>query len=551
MAGKVKVSVVPAPTSGLNLKDNLVQLQPTEATVMKNVYPDDGYCRLIGPYRPAYYSADDPVSLWGINPRMTIFIPQTDTTFLIVTWRLSITYSGLYNTATGVLTDADPDTVLTSLSNGVITDNNWVRFGSSDFIALYESGTPASTISYYNGTKFIASGFTFVDTPVLYYLCSYRSRLYAAGGREIQYGAVDALTGAMAKFDLDRIFTTKGDITGIGTTTKQTANVDQQLFVIVNAAGEVLIYQGDYPGSTTWGIVDRFFVGLTGYGCVTYIGSDLHILSSQGITPVAALLSNQKVNEEYVTISDKINNSVKDVWRETLTLSTTGTRPYMSATHLSQRQAVLLSLWGLNDSTTDWANLRFLIMNNNTKSWGEIDFTETTEAFVSWSYPVRWIECGGKLFCWGPDQMYEVDITYSDPAGYSSPPDLIYYPPEIKTAHTYLDDPVNMKSIKQVRALLSAKQLRPAAVSPTNLDFNWEVGTIRDFFSRESMSSVRFTAGHEEEIHNGNWAGLADMGRAISFYYGDILPQAGGEWNQPLLLKLFALEVQFETGSVM
>lgn len=88
--------------------------------------------------------------------------------------------------------------------------------------------------------------------------CSYRGRLYVCDGTTIEYSSVGQVTGAMYdSFNVSEFM--QGELVErIFAFTINSGNNDEVAFVIFGENGRVLIYQGDYPASSTWDLIGDY-----------------------------------------------------------------------------------------------------------------------------------------------------------------------------------------------------------------------------------------------------------------------------------------------------
>lgn len=87
---------------------------------------------------------------------------------------------------------------------------------------------------------------------------SHKGRLYVCDGQTLEYSGVAAITGTMAgSFPLAE-FLAGQNVSRIFSITTQPGNDVDNIFVIFGDGGKVLIYTGDYPGSTTWNLAGNF-----------------------------------------------------------------------------------------------------------------------------------------------------------------------------------------------------------------------------------------------------------------------------------------------------
>lgn len=88
--------------------------------------------------------------------------------------------------------------------------------------------------------------------------CSYKGRFYVCNGTVLEYSNVGQVTGAMYdSVDLSE-FLDGQTIIRIFSLTVQPGNGNEVVMAIFCDGGKVLIFQGDYPASSTWNLMGNF-----------------------------------------------------------------------------------------------------------------------------------------------------------------------------------------------------------------------------------------------------------------------------------------------------
>lgn len=88
--------------------------------------------------------------------------------------------------------------------------------------------------------------------------CSYKSRLYVAVGTDVEYSEVAAITGTMAgAFPFASLLDGQSILRMFSVTVSPNLTTEN-VFVVFGSAGKVLVYQGDYPNSTSWQIIGSY-----------------------------------------------------------------------------------------------------------------------------------------------------------------------------------------------------------------------------------------------------------------------------------------------------
>lgn len=292
---------VAPPINGWNTESSIVLMDPTYALTMDNFFPDQGVVSL---------RRGSDIHATGVGTG----ISQTIMTLNYVGVSKMIAHSesnGLvYDiTAAGAATEISPGT--TSIGTGGY-GVKWVQF--RDRIILKGPDTGTDVYHWTGSGDLVASAFTGPggDDKNIIAVGAYKSRVYfgQATSPSLWYGAVDAVTGALTEFPLTSIFT-YGDPTIIfcGGTSRTKEYAEDSLFVIISVSGEMLVYQGDYPGSSTWALVGKYpLPSLLGPGSIFYYGSDLLIATKRGIISTKQILSGGFSSGQIPTISENIDS---------------------------------------------------------------------------------------------------------------------------------------------------------------------------------------------------------------------------------------------------
>jgi len=181
-----------------------------------------------------------------------------------------------------------------------VTFNNRLYLVNGEDTPQIYDGTGTATDASFTGTT-IAN---FINVGV------YKERLYFVpkNSTSCWYTAtVKAVSGALTEFPLGYQFKRGGFLVSCGALTSGV----QDLFYALSSEGELLLYQGSYPGDTTWQIINRFFVGKPlGRRASVYVENDLWYITTRGIVPASTLMqagSSVAAN----SISRKVNPIIK------------------------------------------------------------------------------------------------------------------------------------------------------------------------------------------------------------------------------------------------
>ncbi|MDJ0512819.1 MAG: hypothetical protein QNJ62_05180 [Methyloceanibacter sp.] len=296
-----RVPTVPSPNDGLNLRDGLARLAPTEATRLDNFFPCFdcvrvrlGYGEFVGtglgsgsvPTLAEYRSGSSHAFLAGAN-------------------------GNLYNIASGSAV---------SLASGY-AENRWQWQNFDGKLGLV-NGT--DTPQQYNGTAVsnltltASSGSFPAGQPIG--IAGHRSRTYFwwDNDQSLWYSALNALGGSLTEFNLSRVGQFGGKVVAVSTATVggeagdfAGGGIAEDLLVIHMSSGDVIVYQGSDPGS------DFVMVGVYRTGTpvdprtTTKIGDDVVLLNSDGAVPLSQVLRVGRFSRNR-TLSEKIRPDIID-----------------------------------------------------------------------------------------------------------------------------------------------------------------------------------------------------------------------------------------------
>lgn len=440
-----QTKTVPAPNGGLNTRDGIANMPPTDAVVLTNWIPDTygvrsrkGYQQWATNFPGAapvksvlpYFAATTtfPGGAFLSNPTTMpgAMFAATDTAIYTVTSRTSAPVSalalsgaadaGLFNSA--MLTNAaGPFLLACSEADGYFTydGTTWLR---------RVGGPGAGQVHNVNPNNLVHVS-----------VWKRRAWFVERDSTRAWYLAADAISGNATAFDFGPQFKRGGSLAFTANWTIDAGDGIDDYFVAVSSNGEVLVYRGTDPAvATSFSIVGVWHVGQipTGRRGYTQYGGDLLLLSTDGVVPLSlvtrggsTLLTVQ--NKEY---SSKVAPTLGSAVRESFTQNgwqlviapyeriLVCNSPYPTATFPTQ---YVMSL-----TVNNWC----LFQNIPIISMGV---------------------CGGYLFAGTASGtlllLFANDLDAVTFAGTGGTPVV----GEIKAAYNYFDAPTNVKQFKMVR----------------------------------------------------------------------------------------------------
>jgi hypothetical protein len=268
---------IPAPIGGMNNRDGEFDLEPQFATRLVNWIPGRGYLDARGPCLAASTNTVGSV-IAGIYPHSSgnfIFSITNGDLYLVAG-----TIGAAIDTA-GTNGDYHANVFgdRTVLCNGIDTPR---VFDGTTVTAIVVSGTGLTASNLYGSITF-----------------KRRAIYWENGKRKFWYAAAGAYQGALSEFDLSTWTQSDGALVSIATLTNDGGEGPDDLCAFLFSNGEVLVYQGDDPGSTTaWSLVGRFRIGrMAGRSCWAQIGASTIVATENGAVDLGSALSSGALDD--------------------------------------------------------------------------------------------------------------------------------------------------------------------------------------------------------------------------------------------------------------
>lgn len=207
--------------------------------------------------------------------------------------------------------------VVTGMTNGRWQTVNFTTAGGNFLICV--NGTDDMLL--YNGTSWApidavsTPAITNVSSSNLIGLNVFKERVWyiEKASMSVWYTGVGAFSGALTELDLGSVFKKGGYLMAMGTWTVDGGAGIDDLAVFITSQGEVAVYEGTNPASsTTWALVGIFNIGAPlGRRCVQKYAGDLLIATLDGIVPASKSFTEDRVSSA-VAVSDRISGAMGD-----------------------------------------------------------------------------------------------------------------------------------------------------------------------------------------------------------------------------------------------
>jgi hypothetical protein len=277
-------TTIPAPTGGLNARDNLMMMAPGDAIIFTNMIP------------AAYGSAVREGSMYhatGLDGSVQS----------ILTWQSGLgskMFASSYNGTTAKLYDvttagAVGAPIVTGLGNAQWRQVNFANSAGTHLVAvngndnlLWYHGVPTPTMDRILLGDGVASGTIKNVDPVKFIAITvHQKRLWFVEKNTMHawYLPTDQVYGIAAQFDLGPIFKRGGYLVGVYTWTKENYDGPSDQIAYFTSEGEVAVYAGtDVSTEGKWGLVGVYFIGSPlGYDFGSSVSGDLLVMTEHGV----------------------------------------------------------------------------------------------------------------------------------------------------------------------------------------------------------------------------------------------------------------------------
>lgn len=350
----------PSPYYGWNARGNLANMDPREAVQMDNIFP--GVQQVILRKGCIDWATAAPETIHELLPYSGL---TTNKLF-------AATNVGIYDVTAGGAIGA----AAVACTNGFWNSIMMATAGGNFLFAV--NGTDLAKT--YDGAAWAVPAITVAVSSTWDYATVHKKRIWAIqkNTMDLWYLPVDSIAGAATKFPVGSLFKKGGHLVAIGAWTLDGGSGVDDLFVIVTSNGEIAVYQGTDPASsTTWSLVGVYDVARpVGKKPLLDYGGDLLYLSQIGLLPLSSLVQSTVIDRSR-QISYNIDGAFLDA-AETYTAN----QGWQMLTH----KAANLLIVNIPVSQ-DTLSYQF-VMNTITKKWCR---------FTGWAASC-WADFNGKIY---------------------------------------------------------------------------------------------------------------------------------------------------------
>jgi hypothetical protein len=363
--------VLPAPIGGMNTDQPIAAMDPSYATWMCNIDADNQFCRMRGGYRIHATIPKQGASFGGNILALGVFgRGSSSKMFAYAQGFRTAVVNAVFDVSTTTATHVY-DTI-DNLPDEVI----WVNYKSSASFVV------ESTFSTYPTT---ADGTVWADGWVssggvklqLGPSVWYKNRLYTApsSGSNVYYGTVGQITGNITNpvFPVGEVFSYSSSIRFMGTFSASDGIILQEYIAFGNSYGEVLVYTGDYPGSSSFQLIGKFLIGEPiGYrvNCTIQYRNDCLVVTRTGLFSLRDLITKGNQTAVEQSVSKNINNYWIQLFSNYVE-TTSNTSANLLGVYCEEQKKIYILVPGHIDRTGVYSDTyaTMFVYNTETAAW--------------------------------------------------------------------------------------------------------------------------------------------------------------------------------------
>lgn len=445
LAPDVTTKVIPAPTEGWDAISPLAEMDPKRAPILNNWVPRPGFVELRGGYNVYAYTGSS-------HPVETIMVyrsPTNETMF-------AAAGTAIYNASPGGLVTP---AVLSGLSSARW---QWVNFTPGGAATVIQIVNGVDTLRQWNGTAWSVPAITGLPggtTANIININSHMRRLWYVMNQStvVAFMPTDAITGPIAgTLDLGSLWSKGGNLVAMASWTIDGGTGPQAYALFMSSWGQVTIYSGTDPtNANNWALVGTFDVSPPiGRRCMQRVGSDVAIITQQGVIPISQALPFDPSADRSVAITARIQNAMAQA-----SMTAQNNFGWQMLTYPNQQLAIL------NVPLTENTNQVQFVMNTLTGAWCQ---------FLGWN--ANCFELYQNNLYWG-DNVGNVNQGYIGLADGTTS-----IAADMQCAFNWLDEPGRVKRMTMVQPLLTlGGNLTPTIAVDTDFQTSTAVAPVTTF----------------------------------------------------------------------
>lgn len=305
---------VPASVGGWDTLSPIAQMPPDHAVVLDNWIPRPGYLEMrrgSGSYAVVSNSSavETIMAYNAANPANSkLFAAAGSLIYDITSGGPNRAFSSGFSNGFGTFPQA-----LTGLTSARWQYTNFSNSTSTHYL-IAVNGVDDEQI--YNGSTWANLSVTGFTAGTIIGITSHKGRLWfvPTASTLVYYLPVGAISGSATSFELGDFMTKGGYVNAVAAWSVDTRQTVDDYLTFITSKGQVIVYQGTDPSSsTTWALVGVYDVGTPiGRRCFLKVAGDVFILTLDGILPMSQMLSTDRTAANRISLTAMI----MDTWRQ-------------------------------------------------------------------------------------------------------------------------------------------------------------------------------------------------------------------------------------------
>lgn len=307
LAPDVQTKVIPSPTDGWDAISPLAEMDPKRAPILDNWVPRTGFVELRGGFIP-YSNLVDAASTAVTDPVETLLVYRSP--------------SGEQMFAAGgtIIVDVTNGQTPTSVVSGLALARwQYINFTPSGGTTVIQLVNGTDTLRQYNGTVWSVptiTGFSGGRTTAnIININAHKRRLWYVmeNSSVAAFMPTDAISGAIAgEQDFGALWSKGGYLVATASWTIDGGSGPQDYAAFISSRGQITLYTGTDPtSSATWQLVGTFDISPPiGRRCFLRVGSDVAIITQDGVLPISQALPFDPSADRSVAITARIQNAM-------------------------------------------------------------------------------------------------------------------------------------------------------------------------------------------------------------------------------------------------
>lgn len=295
-------SSLPAPVGGWDAYSPLSDMPPQNAVELINWFPQPGWVEL----RRGYVGHSDT----GTGNAVDCIMPYQGP---------DVADARLFAASDNIIFDVTAGAGSSSLTG--LTSNRWqyVNFATSGGNFLWIANG-SDTPRYWDGAAWNTAVITGTTPADIFGPITYRGRIWGClkDSTKAVYLPLDSIQGGASEFDLGSYFKMGGNLQAIATWSTDVEGGTNEFIIFISSYGECAIFL-IYDPTADSGFAFRGVSTLgspIGRRCVEKIGSDVAVITIDGVIPLSQVLNYDRAAFQQVALTKNIRNAMTQAARD-------------------------------------------------------------------------------------------------------------------------------------------------------------------------------------------------------------------------------------------